>query len=108
LAFIAEAVFETVPLPAHKTTAWIHFPGIDEAVAPVRDFVESGASAVELMVAPALISASYNMVGAPKEWQDLPPESAVLLVEYGAASDAELDAQVARAGAILASQATIR
>ena len=34
LAFVAEAVFETVPLPARTTTAWIHFPGIDEAIAP--------------------------------------------------------------------------
>ena len=44
LAFIAEAVFETVPLPARTTTAWIHFPGVDEAIAPVRDLVESGAT----------------------------------------------------------------
>src|SRR6185295_16173928 len=68
LAFIAEAVFETVPVPARTTTAWIHFPGVDEAIAPVRDLVDSGATAVELMVAPALITASYNMVGAPQEW----------------------------------------
>ncbi len=84
LAFVAEAVFETVPLPARTTTAWIHFPGIDEAIAPVRDLVDSGATAVELMVAPALITAAWNMVGAPEEWKELPPESAVLLVEYGA------------------------
>ncbi len=37
LAFVAEAVFETVPLPARTTTAWVHFPGIDEAIDPVRD-----------------------------------------------------------------------
>ena len=84
-----------MPLPARTTTAWIHFPGIDEAIAPVRDLVDSGATAVELMVAPALITAAWNMVGAPEEWSELPPESAVLLVEYGAATDAELDAQVA-------------
>lgn len=108
LAFVAEAVFETVPLPARTTTAWIHFPGIDEAIAPVRDFVDAGASAVELMVAPALITASYNMVGAPQEWRELPPESAVLLVEFGAAGDEELDDYVARAGEILASHPIIR
>jgi len=108
LAFVAEAVFETVPLPAHTTTAWIHFPGIDAAVAPVRDLVDSGATAVELMVAPALITASYNMVGVPDEWKELPPESAVLLVEFGAASEAELDAHVARAGEVLSSHETIR
>ena len=84
LAFVAEAVFETVPLPARTTTAWVHFPGIDEAIAPVRELVDAGATAVELMVAPALITAAWNMVGAPEEWKELPPESAVLLVEFGA------------------------
>jgi D-lactate dehydrogenase len=108
LAFVAEAVFETVPRPAHTTTAWVHFPGIDEAIAPVRDLVESGATAVELMVAPALITAAWNMVGAPQEWKELPPESAVLLVEYGAASDEELDAYVAKASEIFAAHETIR
>ena len=108
LAFIAEVVFETVPVPPVTTTAWIHFPGVDEAIAPVRDFVESGATAVELMVAPALITAAWNMVGAPEEWKELPPESAVLLVEFGAETDEELDADVARAGEILALHETIR
>jgi D-lactate dehydrogenase len=108
LAFVAEAVFETVPLPVRTTTAWIHFPDIDAAIAPVRDLVDSGATAVELMVAPALIVAAYNMVGAPEEWKELPPESAVLLVEFGAETDAELDGYVAAAGEILASHETIR
>ena len=84
LAFVAEAVFETVPLPARTTTAWLHFPDIDQAIDPVRELVEAGATAVELMVAPALITAAWNMVGAPEEWKELPPESAVLLVEFGA------------------------
>jgi D-lactate dehydrogenase len=108
LAFVAEAVFETVPLPERTTTAWIHFPGIDAAIAPVRDLVESGATAVELMVAPALIVAAYNMVGAPEEWKELPPESAVLLVEFGAESGTELDAYVDKASEILAPHETIR
>jgi D-lactate dehydrogenase len=108
LGFVAEAVFETVPLPARTTTAWIHFPGVEEAIAPVRDLVGCGARAVELMVAPALIAAAWNMVGAPKEWKELPPESAVLLVEFGAETDGELDASVARADEILAGHETIR
>jgi D-lactate dehydrogenase len=108
LGFVAEAVFETVPLPARTTTAWVHFPGIDAAVAPVRELVDCGASAVELMVAPALITAAWNMVGAPEEWKELPPESAVLLVEFGAATDAELDAYLARADEILAAHETTR
>jgi D-lactate dehydrogenase len=108
LAFLAEAVFETVPVPAVTTTAWVHFPGIDAAIAPVTELVRSGATAVELMVAPALITAAWNMVGAPQEWKELPPESAVLLVELGGADEAELDEQVAAAMRILASHGTIR
>ncbi len=108
LAFVAEAVFETVPLPARTTTAWIHFPGIEEAIATVRDFVDSGAMAVELMVAPALITAAWNMVGAPEEWKELPPESAVLLIEYGGADEDELASQVAKAEQILSAHETIQ
>ncbi|HXV06168.1 MAG TPA: FAD-linked oxidase C-terminal domain-containing protein, partial [Solirubrobacterales bacterium] len=108
LAFVAEAVFETLPLPACTTTAWVHFPSIDAAVAPVRDLVAAGATAVELMVAPALITAAWNMVGAPEEWKELPPESAVLLVEFGGEDGAELDAHVAAARELLASHETIR
>ncbi|MFP5388413.1 MAG: FAD-binding oxidoreductase, partial [Thermoleophilia bacterium] len=108
LAFVAEAVFETVPLPARTTTAWIHFPGIEEAIGAVRALVDSGATAVELMVAPALITAAWNMVGAPEEWKELPPESAVLLVEYGGEDEAALVSQVARAEQILAGHETIQ
>ncbi len=108
LAFVAEAVFETVPVPARTTTAWVHFPGIDEAIDPVRELVDAGATAVELMVAPALITAAWNMVGAPEEWKELPPESAVLLVEFGADSEEELDAYVGRAGEIFAPREVIR
>jgi D-lactate dehydrogenase len=108
LAFVAEVVFETVPQPPATTTAWIHFTGIDEAIAPVPDLVASGATAVELMVAPALITAAWNMVGAPQEWKELPPTSAVLLVEFGGADEGEVAAQVLRAEAILGSHETIR
>jgi D-lactate dehydrogenase len=108
LAFVAEAVFETVPLPLRTTTAWVHFPDVDQAIDPVRELVDAGATAVELMVAPALITAAWNMVGAPQEWKELPPESAVLLVEFGAEDDAALDDYVAAAGEIFASRETIR
>jgi D-lactate dehydrogenase len=108
LAFLAEAVFETVPQPALTTAAWVHFPDIDQAIAPVRELVDLGASAVELMVAPALITAAWNMVGAPQEWKELPPESAVLLVEFGGATEQELDDHLARASEIFAARETIR
>ena len=108
LAFIAEAVLETVPEPRRTTVSWLHFPGIEEAVAAVNDLVASGARAVELMVAPALIVASHNIKGAPESWRELDPASAALLVEFGGADEAELDAAEARAGEVLAGCELIR
>ena len=102
LAYVPEVVFETVPQPPLTTTAWVHFADIDRAVAPVGDLVASGATAVELMVAPALIAAGWGMVGAPPEFKELDPTGAALLVEFGGATPAELDEQVARAEEILA------
>ena len=90
LAFIAEAVFETVPLPRLTTVSWLHFPGMDEAVEAVPGLVGCGATAVELMVAPSLIAAAYNIPGTPGEWKELPPESTALLVEFGADTEEEL------------------
>ena len=90
LALICDATFETLPVPAHTTTAWLHFAGIPEACAPVPDLVELSASAVELMVAPALMVAAMNIPGAPQDWLELPPESAVLLVEFGSDDESTL------------------
>ena len=90
LALIADATFETLPVPAHTTTAWLHFTGISEACEPVPKLVELGASAVELMVAPALMVAAMNIPGAPQDWLELPPESAVLLVEFGSDDESVL------------------
>ncbi|MGE0506767.1 MAG: FAD-binding and (Fe-S)-binding domain-containing protein, partial [Solirubrobacterales bacterium] len=108
LAFVSEVVFETVPLAARTTTAWVHFPTLDAAVAPVQDLVGLGASAVELMIAPGLITAARNMRGAPQAWKELPPSSAALLVEFGAEDDAGLDQRVAAALQLLGAQETIR
>jgi len=84
LAFIAEATYETVPRPAVTTLTWIHFDSIADATAPVGDLVAAGASAVELMVAPALMVAANSIPGTPEHWKTLPLESAALLVEFGA------------------------
>src|SRR5262245_44820211 len=101
LGFIAEAVIETVPLPPKTCVSWLHFDGIESATEPVPALVESGATAVELMVAPALMVASQNIAGAPQDWMELPPTSAALLVEFGADTDGELDRLVAGAEEIL-------
>lgn len=84
LAFIAEVVYETVPLPAVTTTAWAHFDSIKSATDSVPELVAAGATAVELMVAPALMVAANSIAGTPEYWKELPLESAALLIEFGA------------------------
>jgi D-lactate dehydrogenase len=108
LAFTTEIVFETVPVPAKTTTAWVHFASIDAATGPVNALVAAGATAVELMVAPALMVASHSIPGTPEHWRELPLDSAVLLVELGGATDAELDEAVAGAEAILGEHELLR
>ncbi len=66
LAFIAEAVMRTRPEPRHTTLAWVHFADIDAAAAAVPALVAAGARATELMVAPALIAAAWNLPGTPR------------------------------------------
>ncbi len=72
LAFIGEAVFETVPLGRHTTLSLAFFEDVDAAVAAVPELVAAGASATELMVAPTLIAAAWNMPGTPERWKELP------------------------------------
>ena len=108
LAFVAEAVMRARPEPPRTTIAWIHFPSIEAATEPVPELVASGARAVELMVAPALVAAAWNMPGTPEYWKELPFESAALLVEFGGADDAELDAHVAGALELVGTRELIR
>jgi D-lactate dehydrogenase len=97
LAFISEAVFDTVPHGRVTTNALLFFPDIDAAAVPVPALVEAGASAVELMVNPTLIAASYSLPGIPERWREIPPEGAVLLVEMRTDDAAELEALERRA-----------
>src|SRR5262249_52891712 len=91
LAFVAEVVFETVALGLHTTLALVGFEDIDSAADAVGELVDAGATATELMIAPTLIAAAYNMPGAPEEWKQLPPTSAALLVEFRSDEPGELD-----------------
>ena len=84
LAFVAEAVIDTIPVPKVSSVAWIPVPTIDEAVDLVSGLVGLGASAVELMVAPALTAAGQAFAHTPCYWRTLDPKAAALLVEFGA------------------------
>jgi D-lactate dehydrogenase len=84
LAFVAEAVIGTVPAPNETSVAWIPVPTIDEAVGLVPNLVALGATAVELMIAPALTAAGKAFANTPSYWKTLDPNAAALLVEFGA------------------------
>ena len=92
LAFIAEAVLETIPAPRVTSVAWIPVPTIDEAIALVPGLVGLGASAVELMVAPALTVAGQAFTETPSYWKTLDPKAAALLVEFGSKDAVSLEA----------------
>ena len=101
LAFVAEAVFETVPHPRGSTAAMLIFPDIDTAVASVPALVESGATAVELMLTLTL-KAAASFVTIPQEWEDAPWETAAILVEFRSDDPDELAERQAAAEKIVA------
>jgi D-lactate dehydrogenase len=100
LAFVAEAVIDTLPAPAATTVSWIVLPSIGEAAALVPGLVGLGAEAAELMLAPALAAAAQAFPGTPGYWSSLDPQAAALLVEFGADSPAGLDAAETQATAL--------
>jgi D-lactate dehydrogenase len=102
LAFVADAVFDTVPLGAHVSVSLALFEDVDAAAAAVPELVAAGATATELMVAPTLIAAAYNMPGTPERWRTLPPESASLLIEFRDDAEDVLSERVRQALAVLA------
>lgn len=81
--FIAETVFDTLPLDRHVSTALLFFPSLTAAAAAVPRFNEAGARAVELMDGNTL-RASVSVEGVPKDWAELPKETTALLVEFRA------------------------
>ena len=91
LGFVSEAVFETVPLGRHATTALLMFEDMDAAAAAVPPLVAAGTTATELMVAPTLIAAAWNLPGVPAEWKEIPPTAATILCEFRSDEEAELD-----------------
>jgi D-lactate dehydrogenase len=92
LAFLAEAVFDTVQLGRHTTLGLMLFEDVDAAAEAVSPLVAAGTSATELMVAPTLIAAAYNMRGTPERWKELAPQAAALLVEFRSDDPGALDA----------------
>ncbi|CAL9646162.1 FAD-binding and (Fe-S)-binding domain-containing protein [Streptomyces sp. enrichment culture] len=101
LGFIAETVFETVPLDRLTHTALLFFPDLPAAAAAVPRFNEAGARAVELMDGNTL-RACASVDGVPADWAELPIETAALLVEFRAPDTPTHQAHQRAAAAVLA------
>ncbi|GAU69113.1 putative oxidoreductase [Streptomyces sp. NBRC 110611] len=87
LGFLAETVFDTLPLDRYTSSALLFFPALSAAAAAVPRFTEAGARAVELMDGNTL-RASVRVPGVPADWAALPKETTALLVEFRAPDEA--------------------
>ena len=106
LAFIVEAVFETIPDDQYRLTSFMIFPDMYAACAAVKPFVDVGAAAVEL-VDRASLHAVEGQPGVPDRWKALVETATGLLVEFRSPSDAARDAAERIATATLATLALL-
>ncbi|WP_243301245.1 FAD-binding and (Fe-S)-binding domain-containing protein [Geothrix oryzisoli] len=81
LAFIAEAVLNTVPDLPVKVTGFLIFPDLHAACAAIVPLRDAGAAALELLDRASLRSVE-NQAGIPASIKSLPEGAAALLVEF--------------------------
>jgi D-lactate dehydrogenase len=98
LAFIAEAVLETVPDLPVKYTGLLLFPDLHAACAAIVPLRDAGAAALELMDRASLRSVE-DKPGIPASIQNLPEGAAGLLVEFQTADVTAVSANAAKAQA---------
>lgn len=100
LGFIAEAVFNTLPIEFKTSTALLFFPDLPSAAAAVPKFNDAGARAVEMMDGNTLRACS-EVDGVPSDWAQIPVTAAALLVEFRAADTQTQDAHEAAARRVI-------
>jgi len=100
LAFISEAVLETVPDLPVKYTGLLLFPDLHAACAAIAPLREAGAAALELMDRASLRSVETKP-GIPSEIRHLPDAAAALLVEFQTADIAAVNENENRAKAVV-------
>ena len=107
LAFIAEAVLNTVPDYPLKSTALLLFPDLYTACSAIGAFTEAGAAALEVMDRASLRSVEGHP-GTPAYFDELPASAAGLLVEFQSANAAQQTEYQARAATVLANLELLR
>ncbi len=106
LAFIAEAILETLPDPAFKATALFYFENPLAACNAIVGLKESGAAALELMDRAALKSIEHQPY-APSVIKDLSNNATAILCEYQATSAIGLNELLENAAGVIANLPTI-
>ncbi len=89
LAFIAEAVLNTVPDLPHKMTAMLYFENSVIACNAIHDLKSTGAEALEFMDRASLRSVE-DMPGVPSLLKELPAEASAILCEFQETTHARL------------------
>jgi D-lactate dehydrogenase len=81
LAFIAEAVLNTVPDLPYKMTGMLYFDSPEAACSAIYDLKNTGAAALEFMDRASLRSIEF-MPGVPAFLKTLPPAASAILCEF--------------------------
>ncbi len=100
LAFIGEAVMETLPDMSFKATSLILFSTIADACNAIIPLKDSNAEALELMDR-ASLRAIEHLEGLPAVLKTLPEDAAALLVEYQSPTKEGLESALTAAGSYL-------
>lgn len=93
LAFIAEAVLDTIPEPPCKATALLYFPDIYAACKAIIPLKMAGAEMVELMDR-ASLHAIEDLPGMMPVIRTLPETASTLLIEFQAGTTDALEVRV--------------
>ncbi|MFE7504708.1 FAD-binding and (Fe-S)-binding domain-containing protein [Promicromonospora sp. NPDC057488] len=108
LAFVAEAVFRTVPLRPHTATALAILPDLEAATRALPELVATGAATLELMDATSLrVGQAQADPPAALVGLDVTTEAA-LLIEYQSDTRDELEAMTAAGSRALAALPLLR
>lgn len=107
LAFVAEAVFRTVPISKFATTTVAVFDDLDSATRALPDLLDTGAATLELMDSSS-IKVGQALKGVPEAITGFDVDKqAALLIEYHANEAEELHSRE-QAGAKLLSELPLR
>jgi len=101
LAFIAEAVLNTVPDLPYKITGMLYFQDPVIACNAIHQLKSTGAEALEFMDRASLRSVE-NMPGVPGLLKDLPAEASAILCEFQESSEEKLLIKFENARAVFA------